>query len=390
MTNWGIGRTGQLYVGEEATYGAAPVLAATNALRHMSVNLHFDPKAYAKSPERHTHPSQMALLQRRATGTFDVKAQLYPSGTINTLPEADLVLKNALGAAGSSVVLSTTVASGPTTTGATLTSGTGLVVNQPVQINIAAGGSAGTYIRFLASVAGAVVTWTPALPAAPAVADTVKAGVLYGLGTALPKSLDFAHYPQAPAAGVPTRELLGCVADKLSFMFDGNSEPMIQASGPAQQYAAAPQAQPAGYTTVGAENAIPSGLTGAFYFNGTLYQVEKAQVDVVNGMELQNTALGTAFATGYLRKGKRVVSVKFDAKVSDDTTAWAPALAGASGAMFLQVGNLGGKIWGVYLPKVFLDLPDTPDGDETNNWSYSGTAIGSAAAGNDEFMLGAV
>src|SRR4051812_21202089 len=99
MPNWGIGRTGQFYVGEEAAYGTAPVLAGSNALRHLSVNLHFDPKSLTKSPERHTHPSQAVMLARRAMGSFDLKAQLYPSGTLNTLPESDAILKNSLGLA---------------------------------------------------------------------------------------------------------------------------------------------------------------------------------------------------------------------------------------------------------------------------------------------------
>jgi hypothetical protein len=149
------------------------------------------------------------------------------------------------------------------------------------------------------------VTWAPALPATCAVGDTVKGCVGYPLGTALPKSLDIAHYPQAPSASTPAREMLGCVIDKLSFMFDSNLEPMIQFSGPAQGFAGSspnftPQAQPGGFTTVGAENAIPSGLTGYFQLGATLYQIEKMQIDIVNAMELQNTALGTSKAAAYL------------------------------------------------------------------------------------------
>jgi hypothetical protein len=388
MPNWGLGRTGQLYVGEEATYGTAPVLAGANALRHLSINLHYDPKALAKSPERHTHPSQAVLLQRRAQASFDLKAQFYPSGTLNTLPEADLLLKNSLGAAATNTTLATTVASGPSTTGATLASGAGLAVGQHIEINIAAGGNAGTYMRTLLTVAGAAVTWAPALPAAPLVGDTAKGVATYGLGTALPKSLDIAHYPQAPASGAPTRELLGCVCDKFSFMVDGNSEPQIQVSGPAQMYAASPQAQPGAFTTVGAESAIPSGLSsGYFYHNGTLYQVEKFQLDIVNGMDLQNTAIGTSKAVAYFRKSKRAVTVKFDAKVSDDLTVWTPSLAQSGNPLFLQIGGTNGRIWSIYCPNVFLNLPDTPDGDETNNWSFQGTALSSAAAGNDEVTI---
>lgn len=393
MPNWYLGRTGQLYLLEEASYATAPTLLPTSAFRHLSQKLSFDPRQLAKSPERHTDPSQRTLLTRRQKASFDVKAQWYPSGTLNTVPESDLVLKNALGGAVSNVVLSTTVASGAGVSGATLASGTGLAVGQPVQIGVLGGAAPGTYVRWLVTVAGAVVTWAPALPATCAVSDTVKGCVGYTLGTALPKSLDIAHYPQAPSASTPAREQLGCVLDKLSFMFDGNLEPMIQFSGPAQGFAGSspnftPQAQPGGFTTVGAENAIPSGLTGYFQLGSTLFEIEKMQIDVVNAMEVQNTALGTNKAKAAFRKGKRFVTVKVNAKVSDDLTLWTPSLGASSNACMLQLGSTSTRIWGVYMPNLILTAPpDLPDGDETNNWDFVGEAM--ATTGNDEFYVAA-
>lgn len=393
MANWYEGRTGQLYIGEEATYATAPALLATMAFRHTSQKLSFDPRQLAKSPERHTDPSQRVLLTRREKASFDVKAQWYPSGTLNTVPESDLVLKNALGGAVSNVTLATTVASGAGVSGATLASGTGLAVGQPIQIGVLGGAAPGTYVRWLVSVAGAVVTWAPPLQATCAVSDTVKGTIGYTLGTALPKSLDIAHYPQAPSVGTPAREQLGCILDKLSFMFDSNLEPMIQVSGPAQGFAGTspnftPQAQPGGFTTVGAENAIPSGLTGYFQLGSTLFEIEKMQIDVVNAMDVQNTALGTNKAKAYFRKGKRFVTVKINAKVSDDLTLWTPSLGASSNACMLQLGTTSTRIWGVYLPNLILTAPpDVPDGDETNNWDYVGEAM--ATSGNDEFYVAA-
>src|SRR3954469_4215358 len=120
MPNWYIGRTGQLYIGEESTYATAPTLGAANAFRHLSQKLSFDPRQLAKSPERHTDPSQRVLYTRRPKASFDVKAQLYPSGTLNTLPEAVLVLKNAVGFGATNITLAAPVASGAGVSGATL------------------------------------------------------------------------------------------------------------------------------------------------------------------------------------------------------------------------------------------------------------------------------
>jgi hypothetical protein len=272
-------------------------------------------------------------------------------------------------------------------------SATGLAANQPIQIGVLGGASPGTYIRWLASnyAGGTTLTWVPPLPATCAVSDTVKGTIGYALGTALPKSLDIAHYPQAPAASTPAREMLGCVIDKLSFMLDANLEPQLQFSGPAQGFAGTfgtwtPQAQPGGFTTVGAESALPSGLTGYFNYNGTLYEIEKMQIDIVNTVELQNTALGTAKAKAYFRKGKRFVTVKIDAKVSDDLTLWTPSLGASSNASMIQIGTTGSKMWGFYMPGLIITtVPDIGDADETNNWGFVGEAMSSA--GNDELYV---
>lgn len=404
--NWSLGRTGQLYVGEESAYGVAKApLLVTDAFRHLSQVLHFDPRTLAKGPERHPDPAQRALYTRRENGTFDIKGQWYPSGTLNVKPESEVFLKNSLGVAGASVVLSATVLTAastpaeaaPTTTSFAVTDTTGLVANQAfVQIVLSTGASAGTYIRLVTAIAAAngtapkkQITIAPPLPTAPILGDTVKGGITYLPATALPKSLDIAHYPQAPSANTPDREQLGCVCNKLSLMFDSNLEPMIQVSGPAQGFAVAAQTQPVGFTTVGLEGDIPSGLTGAFYYNGTLYQIEKLQLDVDNAMELQNTAFGTAKAGAFFRKGKRAVTLKVDAKVSDDLTMWSPSLAGTANPLFIQVGSAAGKIWGLYVPNaVIMPPPDIGDADETNNWQFLLTAL--STAGNDELAIGLV
>ncbi len=386
MPNWYLGRTGLCYVGEEASYGTAPVLASTNAFRQMNCKLTFNPNSPVKSPERHQHPSTLALFRRRQAASFEVKSMWYPSGTLNTLPESNLFLKHGLGAV-KNTTLSTTFSGTPTTTGGTIGSGTGLAIGDPVLINIASGDYAGNYVRWL-TAAGTSPAWTPALPDAPVSGDTLKGCVSYTPATNPSKSLDIAHYPQAPASGAPTREQLGCVVDKLVFDFDSNTEGMVTFSGPAQGFAASPQAQPGAFTTVGAETAIPSGLTGHFYYDGTLYEIEKLSIEVDNAMDVQNTAYGTDKASAFFRKGKRAVSVKIDAKVSDDLSLWTPALAMDSNPLMVQLGLTAGRIWSIYCPNlVFDNVPDIGDSDETNNWSFSGQALGSA--GNDEIYIAA-
>ncbi len=382
--NWAIGRTGQLYVIEESAFDTSTTLASSNALRHLNFSAHYDPKSFRKSPERHADPSQRVLLAGRAQANWGIKAQLYPSGTLNTLPEFTALMKNAFGAAPTNITLSTTVASGAGVGGAVVASATGLAVGQAIQIVVLGGAAPGTYIRFLTGVSSTTLTWAPNLPATCAVSDTVKGAVTYTPGTTLPKSLDICHYPGG--SGWYNREILGAVPNKLGISLDGSVEPMFDISGPACEMVSA-QSQPGSFTTVGAENAIPSGLTGSFYYGNTAYEIEKLQFDLDNGMDLHNTALGTNKANAMYRKGKRAITIKVNAKVSDDLTLWTPSLTPSSGTLFVQIGTAAAKIFGLYIPVAqIMNPPDTPDGDETNNWDFTFTALGTS--GNDEAYFG--
>jgi hypothetical protein len=173
----------------------------------------------------------------------------------------------------------------------------------------------------------------------------------------------------------------------MSFQFDSNLEPMFDVSGPgAEMLASGAQAQPGAFTTVGGESIIPSGLTGSFLWGGTVYQIEKMQIDIDNAMDVQNTALGTSKAAAYFRKGKRMVTVKVNAKVSDDLTLWTPSLTAGQGTMFIQIGTTATRMWAAYIPVAQIMAPaDVPDNDETNNWDFTFQALG--VLGNDELYL---
>jgi hypothetical protein len=560
---WSLGRTGRVYVKAEAGgYGVAPVFTATDAVRHLSINLPWDPQARVDSPERHTHPSLLARLQRRMVASADLQAQMYPSGTLNTPPEIDALLVGAFGQK-SNTTLSTTftpnapvatlvtigggavvagahsfkvafkdasgetlasVASnavtadagntkvslalplGPTatthrviymteaaadpliaanfkkahtianntdavyvidqsdasltitvtgitqaagtatatlaghgyvtgdqltvaganqagynlsftvltvpltstwtyavdagtvspatgtltvcchpratnasttllaTTGGFVASATALAVGQAVLI--------GGYVRWLTAVSTTNLTWAPALLAAPTGATTLKGTLGYSLTTALPTSFDVGHYNTQG-----NREQLGFVPDKVTITFDSNSEPKIQFTGPAQGYAAAAQAEPMAFTTVGAESAIPSGISGSMALNGTALEFVKATLEVTNGSDLQNNAFGTNKAQQFYRKSKRQVALSIDIMVSSDQTLYDIAKALTDTTIVFQCGTVEGKIWAVYCPVVEWKLPDTPDADETGQYSFKGICKGTL--GNDEVYLAA-
>ncbi len=384
MTNWTLGRTGLLYVAEETAYGTAPTFAPTNFFRHLSAALSYNPQNRVDSPARYTDPDVRARLRRRQSGSFDVTGLFYPSGTIATAPEAAPFLKNGLGASAVGVGTSTvSAAPAPTATGATVASGTGFAANTFISITIATGANAGTYVRFLTNVASNALTWAPALPAAPASGDTVKAGVTYSLATALPKSLDIGHY-----ADNQNREQLGCVVDKLAITLDAAEEPRIQASGPAQGYAASAQVKPGAFTTVGSDATIPSGILGSLWVGATPTNLEflKLVLEVQNGMALQDTAFGTQKPVTYYRKSRRTVTLSLDTMVSDQLTLFQAAIALTDTPFFAQCGTVEGNQIAIYCPVTQWEVPDTPDADETNQWNFRGRALGTT--GNDSVYVG--
>ena len=392
MPSWSIGRFTLLWAGVEASYATAPTLLSTMAFRHLSGLLHFNPQSPIDSPARYADPSVKSMRARRQAATFDLKHEWYPSGVLNTLPESDVFLSNGLGGAATSIVLATTVASGAATTGAVVASATGLAVGQFVQITELGGATPGVYMRVLTVVAGSTLTWAPALPTTVAVSDLVKGCVTYNLATATQKSIDIAMYPQV--VSVKNLELLGCVPNKLGFMFDANTEPQLQISGPAQGFAGVmptwtAQAQPGAFTTVGTEAMLSSGMTATLNVGAVIYQFTKLQFDLENGYDVQNLASGTNKATAMYRKTKRKVTGKCSALVSNDLTLYTPALGSTTTptSLLIQQGTVAGQIWSIYAPNVIMqDIPDTPDSDTDRQWAFALTCLGTL--GNDELYVG--
>jgi hypothetical protein len=388
MALWHNPRTSQVYVKKASSYGTTVTLAAGNAVRHApGLKLAYNPKALVKSPERHTHGALMAMLARRAVANWSLPLRLYPSGVRNTLPESAAILEALFGQAPENITLSTTFSGTPTTTGGTIGSATGLVAEQLCAITT----SAGTFIRRV-TTAGTSVVWAPALAAAPVAGDAFKGIASWRPSDAEPEDLVVAHYPQSPSTGTPAREMLGAIIDTAVFDFDANSEPMLTVSGPARGFAGSspsysPQAQPGGFTTVGAEDAIPSGITGYFNVGDALYEIEKIQITAKTGADLQNSALGTSHPVKARRPGQWEWMVKINAKVSDDTAPWAPLMGGTSVGLMLQIGLTSGSIWALAAPKLQLfGEGDLPDSGNDATWDFQGQLLGTS--GHNEVVFG--
>ena len=377
-----IGRKGQLYLKKEAAYGVEETLAATDALRHIDVGFAFDPFNRVTSTEKKQSPGPAIRFDRKKSAELStLVALLRPSGTLNTLPEIDPLLEAGFGKLTNRTESTTVLAApAPTTTTATVASAGALAVGDAILINIV--GQANTpFVRILTVVAGAALTWAPALPVPPATGDTVKGGVTYQLTTDLAISLTIAHY----LTGFQ-RELLGAGINQMAVSVDPNEEPRLTVSGPAKdQLTGTAQAQPGAFTTVGGNP--PSGLVGELLIDDTAYLFKTLEVSLANGLAVRNSEYGVNGATELYRQGRREITVSLDAFAETEATLYDKAEAGTNVSILKQTGRVEGNIVAVYLPKVEFKVPEMDDGDEEVSWSFDAMALETADAKNDELTL---
>ena len=369
-----IGRVGLVYAAKQSAFGSPPTFASTDAIRALACKLNANPRNRVNAPDRHVHPSLLTKRTRRTTATWSIGGILFPSGTLNTLPDNSDFLECGMGAVNNTTA-STTVASSPTTTSATLASGTGMAVGRGIVINVT---GVGRCVRMLTVVSGADVTWAPALPSAPTAGDTVKTAVTYSLATALPNALQIGRYLTSIS-----KEGAGCVVDQLKFMIDANDEIRWEASGPMAERLTAAQTVPGAFTVVG--NTPPSGLSATLRAGSGAYEFLKFDVTIANAMEMDNFAAGTSKAQAYYRKGQRLVTSTVNSRYSNDVTLMTAAEDTTDKVLLAQCGSVEGSIWALYAPAVEFEVPDDPDDDETMEHAFPGTCKG--VTGNDEIAL---
>lgn len=381
-----LGRLGQLYVVKESAFGVHPGHAATDAVRHQAFSPTYDPKNRRHSTERKQSPGRVVRFDGRETASLDtLEALIRPSGTLNTAPEADEIFEAAFGSK-TNVSLATTFNAGATTTGGTVASAGTLAVNDAVLITCQDGKRR---VRFLTAVAGAVLTWAPALPTGqqPATGAACKGVLTYKLTSALAISLAVSHYLKKSdmSAGFK-RGILGWGIDTFSLVFDANEEPRFQAGGPAKtQTTSTTPAQPAGFTTVGGNP--PSGLVSETLIGDTAIKYLKLQIDLTNAVKLRNDESGASAATELYRAGRRDIAVGVDTRVEDEAVIHDPAEAGTNVALTAQHGFTEGMIHAVRLPIVEFKVPTADDGEEELTWPFKGMALESADGANDELLF---
>lgn len=376
------GRLGRLYTNVESAFGTAPAIAAANALRHLEFTAEEDPLNRVASRERRRDPSLVSRFDRRESAGWNLSdAYLYPSGTILTKPEMAPILKAGLGAETVPTGAATTLSGTPTVTGGTLTASTGFAIGQMVLITTP---TYGKLVRKVTNLVTTTITWSPALPEAPATSAAIKGGISWTPASDLPSSLFFGKYLNDSFSEF----VYGAVVETLKITMDANEEIHLSASGPAQKVrTSGGPAEPGGFTTIGGNP--PSGILGTLSVGATALDFLKAEVEIKNAMRLIGAnSYGQALPTGFERIGKRSLSLSIDAEMDVLATLFTPTETGVNKEIVIQTGNVEGSIWAIHFPAVDFTRPNVPDGDEALVLSYKGVPLG--VLGNDEITVAAL
>jgi hypothetical protein len=361
---------------EGGTYGTLATPGATDGFRHLELTLNGKHNR-APSQEKTGTPDRVNSLPRGVTADWNLNSAYWePSGTLGTPSFLGPFLKNGMGAQ-HVTNLATTIASGAATTGATLTSVTGLQVGDLVVVTLSTG--ARRELTRIKSIVGSVVTWDP-LSAIPDSPGAVVSGVNYTLSSLLPDSLSIFKFH---TAGGYKEAVSGAIVDKFGFMFDGSKEVDFNASGPAASWIDTGFSQPGAFTVVGSP---ASGLVGNVYFDDTAFLVLSAKVDVDNKHQLRRNEIGTnGIATGKISHADfRDIKVQVSFYL-EDVSLITKAKNVTRSVLRLLIGSTNGAMVGAIAPSVEFEIPTIPATGSPMVVTIDGVAYGTN--GNDALYV---
>lgn len=220
MSQISLGRKEQLFVQTETTFGQSEAPTAAGAIRHLKCEMEPAEERLARDDRKSTRGLPERLRGKRGL-EWSLEGYLIPSGDSAVAPDiADLL------AASFSVKTTNaaTVASDPTTTGATLSAVSEMEPGDLVGFEQ----SDLLYVVCLQTVDAETkaVTWTPALPQAPQVDDDVAQAVIYRLQTDPADSLTIHRVLDHEAETAP-----GCVPHEWEFTVAAGDVAKFSASG---------------------------------------------------------------------------------------------------------------------------------------------------------------
>ncbi|MCC6156892.1 MAG: hypothetical protein IT350_02490 [Deltaproteobacteria bacterium] len=199
----------QLYVTAESSYGIAPDADADEAIAHTRAAFTLTHERAARD-ERHAGRGTADQVTRRRSLEYEIEGYLMPGETGPGAAHA-LLAAHALSSSASGT---TTVAAAPTATSCT-------VAQQVAQVGDAVGFTQGDdyHVRVVTDAAGGSIAWTPALPAAPVVGDSVRGATAYRPAARPASSMTIRRFLDGLAFAYP-----GCVGRLVEISLSAGNE----------------------------------------------------------------------------------------------------------------------------------------------------------------------
>jgi hypothetical protein len=360
-----LSRSEHVYAAEETTFGTLKVPIATDAVKVVNPGPALKgTQAVIRGNEKTGSRSQSPPLRCGSiAGTCDLAFYVEPSGTAGTAPDGKAVYKNLMGA---EEIVNTTVTSAVSGSNITLASATGIHAGSILGI--------GAEMRPVASLAGNVATMAVPFSTTPAGASTVKA-VNYVLKDPVASSLSvFSYISDLPLVS------LGTVFNQGTFSFQDELAHLALGGLGTD---VTDQGIPAEPTPVYTGTPIAKGCGKAF-LNGVASDLLDFTSTINNGDEARQIPVGKTVTSG-ISRGLRVISLTFIVYLDSVTkNLFGIAKNRTSQTVFIQVGDVAGKIFSLWFPQIILQTPDVDKTPPEVQMSFTGDAWGYT---NEEMVI---
>lgn len=360
-----LSRSEHVYAAEETTFGTLKIPVATDAVKVVNPGPTLKGnQAVIRGNEKTGSRSQAPPLPCGSiAGTADLNIYVEPSGTAGTAPDGKAVYKNLMGA---EEIVNTTVTSAASGSSITLASASGVHAGTILGI--------GTEMRPVASLAGNVATMGAPFTATPSGGALVK-GVNYVLKDPVPSSLSvFSYITDLPHVSLGTVFNQGTFSfqDELAHLaLTGIGTDVIDQTIPAEP------------TPIYTGTPIAKGCGKAF-LNGVASDLLDFTATINNGDEARQIPVGKTVASG-ISRGLRVISLTFVVYLDSVTkNLFGIAKNRTNQTVFLQIGDVAGKMFSLWFPQIILQTPDIDKTPPEVQMSFTGDAWGYV---NEEMVI---
>jgi len=350
----------RVYAAEETTFGVMKPPVATDAFRVANPGPTMKAEqAVVRANEKTGSRSQSPSLRCGSiSGTITLPLYVEPSGTPGVAPDGKALYKNLMG---KETIVSTTVTTATDASHITLASPTGIKAGTILGI--------GAEMRPVGSIAGNIATMAVPFSTTPAGAAVVKA-VVYELQDPLPSTLSVYSYiqewPHVSVGTVFNQGVFSFVDEVLHLELTGIDTDVLDAAIPTEP------------TPIYSGFPLARGC-GKVYINGVVANVLEFTVTINNGDEARQIPIGSQVTSG-ISRGLRVVTDTFTVYLTDVTKDYyAIAKNRTNQPLFVQIGDVAGKLFSIYLPQRTLNTPDLDKTPPEIQMQFSGESYGFAA-----------